>query len=329
MLANLLMSPDMKRLTGLVSHYVFWTVFQTIVLEMTKQLYDEGLISKQIQIPQLQTENGLSEADRQRVYLTMTDTFSNVKNKFYGQNAQLFQIPVMLLSLRVAVEAIYTKSYPAWFSLKDDVDQTTCGDLTMMYINDAITQLFDPNQFYSHISPVESTIEAIRVSQKAQHRMTRKQNDSLRDKFYTTSSTIQSIYPRPSAGNSTRILQQNGGALAGKKSSQSTVCPWWKSQALLSAVSGEHAGSITTAAEGSASSQTSRLSATNRTKLLEMALKNAQNKYSNSRDQRLAARGEILGGGAPSSPRAELSKQKKKSIANKLSIGRATQMSVS
>jgi hypothetical protein len=65
----------------------------------------------------------------------------------------------MLLSLRVAVEvilptcaatavasvnmchsplfkAIYKKSYPAWFSLKDDVDQTTCGDLTMLYIND-------------------------------------------------------------------------------------------------------------------------------------------------------------------------------------------------
>jgi hypothetical protein len=60
---------------------VFWTVFQPIVLEMTKQLYAEGLISKQIQIPQLHSDSGLSEADRQRVYLTMTDTFSSLKDK--------------------------------------------------------------------------------------------------------------------------------------------------------------------------------------------------------------------------------------------------------
>ncbi len=36
----------------------------------------------------------------------------------------------------------------------------------LILILKAITHLFDPNQFYSHISPLESTIEAIRVSQK-------------------------------------------------------------------------------------------------------------------------------------------------------------------
>ncbi len=36
----------------------------------------------------------------------------------------------------------------------------------LILILKAITHLFDPNRFYSHISPLESTIEAIRVSQK-------------------------------------------------------------------------------------------------------------------------------------------------------------------
>ena len=187
------------------------------------------------------------------------------------------------------------------------------------------------------VGPWTAADPFLRVFPKAQHRMTRKQNDCLRDKFYTTSSTIQSIYPRPSAGNSTRILHQNGGALAGKKNSQSAACPWWKSQALLHAINDEHAENTATAvlkgpAPSSKPSQTSRLSATNRTKLLEMALKNAQKKYSTIingyEDQALAARGEILSGNTKPSPRARLSTHKKKTIANRLSIGRPTKMSV-
>jgi hypothetical protein len=160
--------------------------------------------------------------------------------------------------------------------------------------------------------------------------MTRKQNARLRDKFFTTSSAIQSIYPWPSAGDSTRILRQNGGALVGKKESQDMTCPLWKSQGLLHRNDNEQVEGVNNGLKGPSSptnvSLSSRLSATHRTKLLEMTLKNAQNKYSNSRDQRFADRGKILQ--VNSSPRGELSKQKQKAIANRLSIGRDTKLSV-
>ncbi len=173
---------------------------------MTTQLYNEGLISKRVSI-QHQGENGLNEVDRQRIFLTMTSTFSSVKSKVYifinecfitvlrfpfrlaqKMNIGLWKIctnstnafdssvftcccrskymgkgamarkmkqhqdvlylktwnfaiapkqtPTSFFLIRFAGKAIYKNSYPAWFSLKDDVDQTTCGDLTMLYIND-------------------------------------------------------------------------------------------------------------------------------------------------------------------------------------------------
>ena len=126
--------------------------------------------------------------------------------------------------------------------------------------------------------------------------MTRKQNDRLRDKFYTTSSAIQSIYPKPSAGSSSRILQHNGGALIGQKDLEDSPCPFWKSQALLHAVHiDDNEMKSQSHGELRKPPASSHLSANNRTKLLAMALKNVQGKYSNSRDRRFAARGNILG----------------------------------
>ena len=61
-------------------------------------------------------------------------------------------LPVLLLSVRMAVESLIRSAFPKWWTTID-------GFETLEKIDLMIEQLFDPNGFHSHITPLESTSE--------------------------------------------------------------------------------------------------------------------------------------------------------------------------
>ena len=72
----------------------------------------------------------------------------------------------------------------------------------MRLINGVITEIFDPNIFYSRLSFLESGKEAIDIkndlSQGKSHNNFKL--PSIRDKFYTRSALIRNLIPKPSEG---------------------------------------------------------------------------------------------------------------------------------
>ena len=64
-------------------------------------------------------------------------------------------MPMLLLAIRIEVESIFKNSYPNFFSIEIH------EKIAMKLINDLITQLIDPNIFYSRFSFFESGCDAI------------------------------------------------------------------------------------------------------------------------------------------------------------------------
>ena len=89
---------------------------------------------------------------------------------------------MILLAIRIECDIIFKNSYPNFFA-----DETQ-EKIAMKLINDLITQLIDPNIFYSRFSFFESGREAINIkyakSRSAAHQ-------STRQKFFTRSALVQ------------------------------------------------------------------------------------------------------------------------------------------
>ena len=68
-----------------------------------------------------------------------------------------FYMPMIVLAIRMEVEVIFKNSYPEFFA------EDTQEKIAMKLINDLITQLIDPNIFYSRFSFFESGREAINI----------------------------------------------------------------------------------------------------------------------------------------------------------------------
>ena len=68
-----------------------------------------------------------------------------------------FMMPMLVLAIRVQIESIFKNSYPGFFSV--DIHEK----IAMKLINDLITQLIDPNIFYSRFSFFESGRDAIDI----------------------------------------------------------------------------------------------------------------------------------------------------------------------
>ena len=66
-------------------------------------------------------------------------------------------MPMLVLAIRIEVELIFKNSYPQFFSIE------LHEKVSMKLINDLITQLIDPNIFYSRFSFFESGRDAISI----------------------------------------------------------------------------------------------------------------------------------------------------------------------
>ena len=64
---------------------------------------------------------------------------------------------MIVLAIRMEIEVIFKNSYPEFFG------EDTQEKIAMKLINDLITQLIDPNIFYSRFSFFESGRDAINI----------------------------------------------------------------------------------------------------------------------------------------------------------------------
>jgi hypothetical protein len=89
-------------------------------------------------------------------------------------------MPMILLALRIEVEIIFKNSYKVFFS-KQSHEQ-----IAMKLINDVITQLIDPNVYYSRLSFFESGKDAINIK----YEKSKKQPPSGMSKFFMRSALV-------------------------------------------------------------------------------------------------------------------------------------------
>lgn len=163
-----------RKLIGLTAHYLYWTEFRRLT-----GLQDAGY--SKLPISKLrELISGLNE--------TWKRIETHAKTSTQGV---LFLLPIFLLSVRSAIETIFTQAYALWFVFENTLKETlrsgsnvqdegvewiryafsdvNLGPLgpTLTMLNGRIGELFDPKRYYGRISALESTAEGIRILEKA------------------------------------------------------------------------------------------------------------------------------------------------------------------
>ena len=113
--------------------------------------------------------------------------FARVRERVKGKRSLLLTLlPLLLLSVRMACEAIFRQAFPKWWTTRD-----ARGCLAEM---DAfIEQLLDPNKYHSHLATLESSTEAIRIAAREELGVKYRSRGA---RFYATSTLVSSALPR-------------------------------------------------------------------------------------------------------------------------------------
>ena len=127
-------SVRIARLIGLVAHLAYWSVF--------------GQYNR---LP-------LDMYHRKQLFISIAKIQAELESKYAGKRIFMtFYMPMIVLAIRMEIEVIFKNSYPEFFS------EDTQEKIAMKLINDLITQLIDPNIFYSRFSFFESGRDAINI----------------------------------------------------------------------------------------------------------------------------------------------------------------------
>ena len=121
-------SDRIARLTGLVSHFVYWCVF--------------GHIN---QMP-------LDEYHLKQLFISIAQGMSQLQVAYSAKKERFtsFIMPMILLSIRVEMEVILKVNYPKFMEVKENEEKA------MRLVNGVITELLDPKIYYSRFSFLES-----------------------------------------------------------------------------------------------------------------------------------------------------------------------------
>ena len=115
-----------------------------------------------------------------------------------------FVMPIIVLTIRVEMEVIFKMNFRAFLGKQDSQgpQSTDHQTLCMRLVNGVITEIFDPNIFYSRLSFLESGKEAIDIKSDLNQGKTHNNYKlpSIKDKFYTRSALIRNLIPKPSEG---------------------------------------------------------------------------------------------------------------------------------
>lgn len=121
------------------------------------------------------------------LYCAVQHYFASVRERMKKRRATLlFVLPTLLLLVRVAVEALFRQAFPKWWTTVDARE-------TLQRMDDTIESIFDPNEYLSQISSLESSTEAMRIAARKQQGL--KQHGARYARYYTTSALVQSALP--------------------------------------------------------------------------------------------------------------------------------------
>jgi hypothetical protein len=90
-------------------------------------------------------------------------------------------MPMLVLAIRIQIELIFKNSYPKFFEVEKH------EKIAMKLINDLITQLVDPNLFYSRFSFFESGRDAIDIK----YHKSKQSGSRHKNKFFRRSALVQ------------------------------------------------------------------------------------------------------------------------------------------
>ena len=223
----LLVSENVLQLIGLVCHYLYWAVIYTRVVSVSESystqsgellgvrarrlssFYEQssssslspskGMATAEFTFELPQEEDEAKRTHRIKgIFLAIQTTYAKIEAMTKrNRHAILFHHPLLLLSIRSAVESIFSEEYPLWLTFESEERAWETGNRrhstsfpsvpsavgndggaaaldgrhswgSSLYIMDNIlTEFFDPNSYHSHITPLESSAHAIRIAQYA------------------------------------------------------------------------------------------------------------------------------------------------------------------
>ena len=113
--------------------------------------------------------------------------FARVRERLKGKKTlMLALLPLLLLSVRMACEAIFRQAFPKWWTTVDARE-------TLRTMDGFIEELFDPHRYHSHIAPLESSTEAIRIAAREELGVKYRARGA---RFLATSTLVTTAMPR-------------------------------------------------------------------------------------------------------------------------------------
>jgi len=129
----------------------------------------------------------VEEEQLSALYCAVQHYFASVRERMKKRRGLLlFVLPILLLEVRVTVEALFRQAFPKWWTTVDA--RTTLRDM-----DDHIERIFDPNAYLSQISRLESSTKAVRISGREQQGVTSKHRYA---RYYATSALVRSALPK-------------------------------------------------------------------------------------------------------------------------------------
>eukprot|EP00002_Diphylleia_rotans_P002365 TRINITY_DN11504_c0_g1_i2.p1 TRINITY_DN11504_c0_g1~~TRINITY_DN11504_c0_g1_i2.p1 ORF type:complete len:643 (+),score=127.95 TRINITY_DN11504_c0_g1_i2:663-2591(+) len=164
---------QLTELVRYVAEYLYWTYLGEKVHTIRQQRGVEGNTSV-IDINKYQRQ----------YFLAIHQNVSKVENRIEKKTGQMMlYMPLIFLMIRVSIEAIFRRNFPKWIKLQH-------GKALLQMMDETVVNIIDPDKYMLHISLIESTSEAIRISSKPQ-----RHHESILQKFYATSPLVRCLFP--------------------------------------------------------------------------------------------------------------------------------------
>ncbi|GMH38287.1 hypothetical protein BSKO_06171 [Bryopsis sp. KO-2023] len=104
------------------------------------------------------------EMVQKRRLFAIHNGYANIQAKYRKNPSQLFfTLPLIIFSLRVLVENIFTQLYPLWARTKE-------GVTALREMDEAVVDLLDPHGYHRNVTVLQSSPSAVRLSVRYQRR---------------------------------------------------------------------------------------------------------------------------------------------------------------
>ena len=148
---------------------------------------------------------GLAPAEQSALVYRLLERFDARRRYFHSSRSRLFfMLPMLLLSLRVLVEGLFSTAFPLWATTDE-------GANGLEEMDAMITGLLDPHGYHGELPLLQSTPSAVGLLRRHQ-RLT---HPHASRHFYDTSPKLRAVLGGEPASKGARVmLARGGGALS-------------------------------------------------------------------------------------------------------------------